>query len=44
VRRDDPVRAAEWRRQIADALMHAVAQRREVRLGERGYVVIGGAS
>lgn len=43
LRREDPRRAAEWRRQIADALAHAVASGRDVRMGARGYVVIGGA-
>ncbi|CAB4537320.1 MAG: hypothetical protein F2534_00330 [Actinobacteria bacterium] len=44
LRDDDPARAAEWRRQVSDALASALAVGRPVRMGERGYVVLGGAA
>lgn len=44
LRHDDPARAAEWRRQIGEALHHAVDAGMPVRMGERGYVVLGGAA
>lgn len=37
----EPARAAEWRQQVADALQHALATDRPVRMGERGYVIVG---
>lgn len=44
LRRADPDRAAEWRRQVADLLQRSVATGHPVRMGERGYVVLGGAA
>jgi predicted GNAT superfamily acetyltransferase len=44
LRRDDPEGAADLRRRVGSALADAIAAGRSVRMGERGYVVLGGAA
>ena len=43
LRASDVARADEWRRQVSTALAAAIAEDRRVMMGERGYVILGGA-
>ncbi|MCB0998592.1 MAG: hypothetical protein KDB40_04785 [Acidimicrobiales bacterium] len=38
----EPGRAAEWRAQVAEALQRGLHAGRDIRMGERGYVILGG--
>ncbi|MCX6522228.1 MAG: hypothetical protein NTZ21_16340 [Actinobacteria bacterium] len=43
LRAGDVARADEWRRQVSTALATAISDGRRVMMGERGYVILGGA-
>ncbi len=43
LRAGDVARADEWRRQVSAALAAAIADGHRVMMGERGYVILGGA-
>jgi hypothetical protein len=43
LRAADVARADQWRRQVSTELASAIADGRRVMMGERGYVILGGA-